>query len=150
MLSHFQTPGFALLDLHGLFSNQEWLGLLGCLGFPLTLAKAVRHFPILPFQALSVLLVFELGRKPQGEPWSHGCCGWSAGRTRQAEETRRGHSSVCQPPTGVPGAAWGWRRRPQRVYGWGLRWGQGQVTKWWSAIGCLTDKTNWMRPFVAI
>lgn len=85
------------------FSNQGWSRLLGCPGFPLTLAKAVRHFPVLPFPDFvcysSLTLDWEENLKVNRDLMTA-----VAGRTRQAEETRRGHSSVCQSPAGVPGA----------------------------------------------
>lgn len=57
------------------FSNQRWLQVLSCPGFPLTLANAMSHFPIQRFtsQVASVhcLSYFKLGRRTQGNEESN-------------------------------------------------------------------------------
>lgn len=101
LCSHFPRSTFLTSAI------KDGYGSSAVLAFPSHWLRLWGIFLSCPAQALSVTLVFELGRKHQGKPWSYGSCGWSVGRTRQAEEMRRGRSALCQwpgTPAGVPGA----------------------------------------------
>lgn len=82
------------------FSKQGWLRLLGCPGFP----KAGRCFPELPFPDFVCHTGLTLNWEENIKVNHDLMAAVSGMLERQAEGTRRGHSSVCQSPAGVPGA----------------------------------------------